>query len=158
MIADMFRSEDYASENDAEDRAHAALFAHVGVKDPADWRAVALALAERYAPQVLTGEAPTAPTRRKAGRPETRDILAKGVLLSAIDELQVDAREGRIKSNLSTIEAACDFLLNDPQAASLRERCRFLGMEINTTVDNLKNLVSMARKEQPDRHAKITET
>lgn len=140
---------------DVENREHEALFAHVGVTDLTDWRTVALLLARRYAPTVLSGSE-TAPPRRKAGRPEKWDPMALAVVLTAVEELQADARAGRIKRNLSTIEAACIYFLGDPGAAGLRERCATY-MPISMTVDTMKNMVSRARKMRAQCPAPIME-
>lgn len=134
---------------DAESHAHAALFAHVGVTDLTDWRAVALQLARTHIPGVLNGSE-TAPPRRKAGRPTTWDALAQAAALSIIEEIKEHSSTRYIKKHLPTDKSACEFFLFDKEASSYRDRCRSY-FPTNISAEAMQNAVIKARKSRPPR-------
>ncbi|XYD07072.1 hypothetical protein R1A27_18120 [Methylobacterium sp. NMS12] len=144
-------------DDEAENRAHAALFAHVGITDPADWRSVALRLACRYAPDVLMGSEPCEPASpaKKAGRPKEWDEMAHIGLLRIITEIRDSANKGIIKRNLSTAAAACYFFAKDPQAESYRSRAWMVPTNVEPAT--LQNRLSAARRMWLEYHKGVTE-
>ncbi|MDH3031444.1 hypothetical protein [Methylobacterium fujisawaense] len=131
---------------DAERRAHAALFAHVGVNDPTDWRTVALRLACIHAPEVLMGIDPCEPTApvKKGGRPKTRTDWHLTMVEVFVDMVRERSRTGLLRPGLDTIIDACKFILGDyPETREIRDA---LGLKPGTSPFTLANMYRDARK------------
>lgn len=146
MIVDVLnRINDSDTRDEGERRAHAALFAHVGVTDPTNWQAVAVALACRYSPGLLIAPKPCSVARniKKAGRPKEWDEMAFMGLLYIIEEIQQHSREGVIGRKLPTLSSACEFFANDEKAENYRSRAYMIPKGL--TAENYQNKLSMAR-------------
>lgn len=132
--------------SDVGAHAHAALFAHVGVTDPADWRAVALRLACIHAPEMLMGLDPCEPAApaRKGGRPKTRTDWHLTMVEVFVDMVRDRSRMGLLRPGLDTIIDACKFILGDyPETREIRDA---LGLKPGTSPFTLANMYRDARK------------
>lgn len=159
MIVDVLnRINESDTRDEGERRAHAALFAHVGVTDPTDWQAVAVALACRYSPGLLMDPKPcsSAGRTKKVGRPKEWDEMAFAGLLYIIEEIQQHSREKLIGRNLATQAAACEFFANDEKAESYRSRAYMIPRGL--TAETYQNKLSMARRMRAKMASSVTET
>ena len=137
---------------DAESRAHAALFAHVGVTDPADWRNVALRLACRYAPDLLMGSEPcgSVTSAKKGGRPRTRTEWHLTMVETFVEMVREESRNGRIRPGLDTTIDACKFIVGRaPETQWMRDA---LGLKPDTSPFTLANMHRDARKLNKETH------
>jgi hypothetical protein len=133
---------------DAGGHKHAALFAHVGVSDPTDWRAVALRLANRYAPELLGGVHTRTPVSggKKVGRPKKWTDLQNSKLLLYVELVREASRDGLIRSDLVTITAICRFIVgSSPDSEWIRTA---LELEPGTNPATLENRYRLAVKLQ----------
>ena len=124
---------------DAWECAQAELFAHVGVTDPEDWRSVALRLASRYAPELLTDAGPFEPMTpaRKVGRPEKWSDGRLWLLAAFVDLVRERSRDGRLRPGLDTYRDACKFIAGKaPETQWMRDA---LGLDPGISPDTLDN-------------------
>ncbi len=127
---------------------YAALFAHTGAA-PDDWRTVALVLAERHVPDVLSGV-----PRRRPGAPVVWDDTRENAVYRAVVALQAASAAGTVRRDLSTITAACQFLTEDTaEARAWRERG---SIPEGIAAETLRNRVSSIRSRL--RRSGFTET
>ena len=133
---------------DAGEHKHEALFAHVGVTDRTDWRAVALQLAKRYVPDLLNEVHTNAPASKtkKVGRPKKWTSMHDMLFLTQFDMVKEASRNKRIQGNLTTNSAVCRYLASSSPEA--KEILAALGLKPGISAGRLDNLRREAIRRQ----------
>ncbi|MDV2984194.1 UNVERIFIED_CONTAM: hypothetical protein Q9R58_07760 [Methylobacteriaceae bacterium AG10] len=125
---------------DAQNRAHVALFEHVGVTDPADWRTVALRLACMYQPDLVTGFGTCEPRERaKGGRPKKWNEFQLMMADIFVEKVKRESSKGTIRPGLITNIDACKFIVNEKYSDSAGMRA-ILQLQPNTDARTLDNM------------------
>ncbi|MCJ2012166.1 hypothetical protein [Methylobacterium sp. J-076] len=137
----------------SEDHFHKALFDHVGVADPEDWRAVALALAEKYAPHALKQTSEKL-DGAKVGRSETRGPERMMALSLFINVIREASEESKIRDDLKSTRAICRYIAgNSADAITVRKMMSFPNGISPRTIENM---ISKHQREHPEWMARTT--